>query len=120
MDGRFLIYEGFGDDIEDLFRVLIKTFHFEVKNKNDSGVIFENAKVVLDFSYETVPVFWITDKPSSRDRLLNHIVRESKKHLKDELKSILGEDFYLDRKGSLERPPMAQASACATFHRSVQ
>ncbi len=102
MDGRFLIYEGFEKDVEVVFKELIEKFNFTVTSKSDSGVLFENKRIELDISYETVPIIWVKYNNSVQpSNLLDHLVKHKDLKINDEFYDILGEKFYKNRKGSL-------------------
>ena len=101
MDRRYIIYDGFESDVSVIFKDLIDRFDFIIKSKSDSGIVLENSKIILDLSFENVPIVWITNKLKNEDMLLNLIINKSKRHLKNELKLILGTNFYKNRKGSL-------------------
>lgn len=101
MDKRFLIYEGFEDDAETIFKEIIKKFNFLVTSKSDSGIFFENKQVTLDVSYETGIQIWIKNKKSNNNVMLFQIAKQ--KGLEELFFDIIGENFYKDRKGSLEK-----------------
>lgn len=103
MDKRFLIYEGFENDVESIFEDLITKYFFSITYKSDSGVFFENQKIILDISYETVPIVWVKYKSGHPSDLLDKLAEHKGHKVKDKLYDILGENFYKDRKGSFER-----------------
>lgn len=101
MDGRFLIYEGFENDVEDIFKDLIVRFNFNVTDKSDSGVFFKNSSVLLEVFYETGVQTWIKRHQPKSTQMLYLLVKEKK--LEKQFFEIIGENFYRDRKASLKR-----------------
>ena len=59
MDGRFLIYEGFGNEAENLFRNFCNKFNFKIITSSDSGVYFSNSKCQLTIVSEGSLQLWI-------------------------------------------------------------
>lgn len=59
MDNRFLIYDGFENEIEFCFKEIIQKFNFKTHRISNYGVDFENSRCVLDLSYETGIQLWL-------------------------------------------------------------
>jgi hypothetical protein len=66
MDGRFLIYNGFGNDVDELFKSFIKKYDLSILDKNDSGVSFENNTFKLDIFNETGLQMWFMNKKNNQ------------------------------------------------------
>ena len=101
MDGRFLIYEGFETDVPEIFNNVILKYNFKIQYVSDCGVKLENSKVVLDISYETGLILWITDKLMNVQTMVNDIVSDKGIKIKEEFYAICNSIFTIDRKGTM-------------------
>lgn len=59
MDRRYLIYEGFKDDHELIFKDFRSKFNFKITDVSDSGIHFVNNRCRLDITYETGIQVWL-------------------------------------------------------------
>lgn len=98
MDGRFLIYEGFETDVPEIFKNVILRYNLKIKYVSDSGVKLENNKVVLDISYETGLILWVTNKLMNVQTMVNDLVSDKGIKIKEEFYAICNSIFTIDRK----------------------
>lgn len=89
MDLRFLIYEGFDNDAEIIFKSLIDKFNFKVIHKSDSGIKLENSRIILDIYYETSLQVWIINKSSQTSQMLIEISKDKGEEIYQENLSIM-------------------------------
>ncbi len=103
MDGRFLIYEGFETDAPEIFKDVILKYNFRIQSVSNSGIKLENNKVVLDISYETGLILWLRNKLMNISTMVNDIVSNKDKKIKDDFYSICNSIFTIDRKDTMNK-----------------
>lgn len=89
IDSRFIIYEGFENEIEDLSEPILKKFNFKVEKISDSGFDMVNDKCRLSFSSEGNLIIWYYSTEYESGILLNQLFYDKYPNYYVELKEIV-------------------------------
>lgn len=101
MDGRYLIYHGFGNDAAEIFKHTIIKYNFRITYLSDSGINLENSRINLNISYESGLQVWYTNKTSKDSEMLYKICKRKGEIVISEFFKILDCIFTDNRKDCL-------------------
>jgi len=89
MDGRFLIYEGFVNEAESIFKNLSAEYQLDVTDISDSGISFENSRVKLEIFYETGIQIWLKIKKYNISEMIAKLCMIKGESVYNEFKSLM-------------------------------
>jgi hypothetical protein len=66
----YIIYEGFENDVAEIFKPLIEKFHFKIENISDYGITFINNNCRLKFFREVSLIVWYYNREKYKRGIL--------------------------------------------------
>ncbi len=103
MEERFLVYNGFENEIETCFNDLIQRFNFKTQTISNYGLDFVNSRCILNLFYETGLQLWIKIPKYNISQMVPVLCMFRGDEIFEEYRSILSKQMNCDTMRELSK-----------------